>query len=49
MARKKTVGQVNEDTGKVETRAVTRAKTTEIPWTRGPQNWRQRAARNLWG
>lgn len=49
MARKKTVGQFNEDTGKVETRSVTQVRTTAIPWTRGPQTRRQRIARALWG
>jgi len=42
MAKK--MGQVNENTGKVETRKVGRAKTTAIPWTvydtRAKRAWR---------
>jgi hypothetical protein len=32
------VGQMNEDSGRVEVRTVHGGgRTTEIPWTRGPQ------------
>ena len=42
-----------DDDGRIVTSEVTRARKKSesrlIPWTAGPQNWRQRAARNLWG
>lgn len=45
----KTVTQAPADdwgfTGRPETRKVTRVKTTEIPWTRGPQTRWQRIKR----
>jgi hypothetical protein len=36
MARR-TIGQVNENTGRVEERKVRRHDEREIPWTAGPQ------------
>lgn len=42
----KQVGQINEDTGRVETRKVHGSgRTTEIPWTRGPQTRWQKIKR----
>jgi hypothetical protein len=43
----KRIGQVNEDTGRVEVRRVSgrAARETEIPWTRGPQTRWQRIKR----
>lgn len=41
----KTQGQVNEQTGKVETRRVRDTREQEIPWTRGPQTRWQRFVR----
>lgn len=46
MAKK--VGQVNENTGRVEVRKVRRAKTGEIPWTVYDTR-AKRIARSLWG
>lgn len=46
MAKK--VGQVNENTGRVETRKVRKAKEVEFPVTYVTTR-RQRIARNLWG
>jgi hypothetical protein len=52
----KTQGQVTDEwdnngrfAGKVESRKVRTGKERLIPWTAGPQNRRQRAARALWG
>lgn len=45
----KQVGQVNEDTGRVESRKVRRARTTEIPWTPGPQTRWQKIKRKAVG
>lgn len=39
----KQVGQMNKDTGRVETRRVRRA--TEIPWTPGPKTRWQKIKR----
>lgn len=47
MAKK--VGQVNESTGKVETRKVGRHRAKEIPWTPGPQTRAQKIKRALIG
>lgn len=46
---KRTVGQVNEDTGRVEVRSVHRHKERAIPWTAGPRTRGQKIARALWG
>jgi hypothetical protein len=47
----KTVGQVNEYSGRIERRAVQQPRGGErlIPWTAGPRNRRQKLARALWG
>jgi hypothetical protein len=43
---KRTVGQVNEETGRVETRTVRGGRQErEIPWTAGPQTRWQRIKR----
>jgi hypothetical protein len=47
---KKRVGQINEDSGRVEVRTVRGgARTTEIPWTPGPQTRWQRIKRDWVG
>jgi hypothetical protein len=46
MAKK--VGQLNEDTGRVETRRVRRVKEVDWPVTRVDTR-RKRIARSLWG
>lgn len=46
---KRTVGQVNEDTGRVEVRSVRRHREREIPWTAGPQTRWQKFKRAGWG
>jgi hypothetical protein len=46
MAKK--VGQVNEDTGRVETRRVRQVREVDWPVTRVTTR-RQRIARSLWG
>lgn len=42
-----------DDDGRIVTHKVSRSQRKSeqrlIPWTEGPKNWRQRAARNLWG
>ena len=48
----KTTTEMGDD-GRIHTYKNTRARKKSesqlVPWTKGPQNWRQRAARNLWG
>lgn len=48
----KTTTEMGDD-GRIHTYKNTRSRKKSerrlIPWTAGPQNWRQRAARNLWG
>lgn len=47
MAKK--IGQVNENTGRVETGEPRGQRGTLIPFTPGPKTRAQRIARNLWG
>jgi hypothetical protein len=43
------VGQMNEDSGRVEVRTVHGAgRTRDIPWTRGPQTRWERFKRSAW-
>lgn len=46
---KRTVGQVNEETGRVEVRSVRRHREREIAWTAGPQTRWQKFVRKAVG